>query len=313
MLSVLLTILPVFLILGAGYLAGRVRYVQDNVSDALNNYALKIGVPVLLFMAMVRLDFAKAFHLNMLISFYAGAFTCFAIAIWLSRLVWKRRPGESVSVGFSAVFSNTLLMGYPISLLAFGEVILAPVFGIIALHASLLYAVGMTTMEFVRRDGRGAMATLKNAFRAIMGNSLMIGILLGLLVNVSGIELFEPLEQALDMIRASAIPVSLVGIGIALNRYSISSDFAETLMVCGLALFVHPAVTLLLAHYTFGLDILFVQAAVTLAAMPSGMNIYIFATLYDRAVNLSASVLIIGNILAIFTVPAWLVLLKGLG
>ncbi|MEM9278096.1 MAG: AEC family transporter [Pseudomonadota bacterium] len=313
MLSVFITILPVFLILGAGYVIGRSGYLPDNVADGLNAYALKVGVPVLLFMAMYTLDFSKAFHLEMLISFYAGAFFCFYAGIVLSRMFWGRRPGESVAVGFCAVFSNTLLIGFPIAQLVFGETILAPVFGIIALHASILYTVGMTTMEFARQDGRGVFDTLKAAFSSVIANPLMLGIVAGLICNLIGVNLFEPVERALDMIRLTAIPVSLVGIGIALNRYSISSEFTETLMVCVLALGVHPAIALALSHYVFGLDPLFVQAAVVLAAMPPGMNVYIFASLYNRALNLSASVLVIGNLIAVFSIPLWLLVIRDIG
>ncbi|MEO0329337.1 MAG: AEC family transporter [Pseudomonadota bacterium] len=312
MLSVLITILPVFLILGAGYFIGRIRYLPDSVADGLNAYALKVGVPILLFLAMYRLDFSRAFDWQMLLSFYVGAVFSFYCGIIISRAFWGRRPGESVAVGFCAVFSNTLLIGFPIAQLVFGDTILAPVFGIVALHASLLYTLGMTTMEFTRQDGRPLMETLKAAFTSVMANPLMVGIVIGLLFNLFNIPLFGALENALDMIKATAIPVSLMGIGIALNRYSISKEFAETIMVCFLAMFIHPAITFVLAYYVFDLDILFVQAAVVLAAMPPGMNIYVFANLYQRALGLAASTLIIGNVIGVFTIPLWLILLQSL-
>lgn len=187
-----------------------------------------------------------------------------------------------------------------------------PVFGIIAFHAPVLYAFGMTTMEFARQDGRKLGETLRAAASSIVANPLMIGIMAGLLVNLSGISLFEPLERALDMVRMTAIPVALVGIGIALNRYSISTELTETLLVSCFALIVQPAIVIVLTHYVFGLDALYVQAATVLASMPPGMNIYIFASLYNRAVNLSASTLVIANLLAIFTIPLWLILIKSL-
>lgn len=311
MFSVLLTILPVFLILGTGYLIGRVGYLPQTVSDGLNAYALRLAVPVLLFMAMYRLDFAQAFDTEMLVSFYTGAFFCFAAAIYLARLIWKRRPGESVASGFCAVFSNTVLIGLPISQLAFGEMVLNPVFGIIAFHASLLYTVGMTTMEFARQDGRGIGETLKAAFSSVIANPLMVGILAGIAANFTGLSIPGPAEQALDMIRATAIPVSLIGIGIALNRYSISSDIYETLSVSFLALIVHPAITLFLGMYVLQIEGIFLKAAVILAAMPPGMNIYIFASLYKRCENLAASVLVIANAMAVITIPVWILIIKS--
>ncbi len=312
MLAVFLTVLPVFLILGAGYVIGRFKYLPDPIADGLNTYALRVAVPVLLFLGMYRLDFSAAFNLPMLISFYCGALFCFTAGIILSRMFWKRRPGESVSVGFSAVFSNTVLLGIPISQLAFGEAILTPVFGIIAFHASTLYAVGMTTMEFARQDGRGLRETLTAALSSVVANPLMAGILSGIAFKITGLQLFAPVEQALDMIRASAIPVSLVGIGIVLNRYKISSEFTETLMVSFLSLAIHPTIAFVLSYYVFGLDLFFVQAAVVLAAMPPGMNVYVFANLYQRALRLSASVLVISNIISIFTITGWLIFLQNL-
>ena len=313
MISVLQTIFPVFLLLGAGYMVARLKYLPDTLSEALNAYALKLAVPALLFLAMYRLDFSKAFHGEMLLSFYVGAFSCFFIGILSARLIWKRRPGESVAAGFCALFSNTVLLGIPIAERAFGEVIAAPVFGIIALHASLTYSVGMTTMELARRDGRNLGETFKAAFASIAVNPLMAGIVFGLLANFFGLYIPEPAEAGLDMLATSAIPVSLVGIGIALTRYAIKSELAESLVVSTLALVVHPAITFVLARWVFELPVLYVQAAVLLAAMPPGMNVYIFATIYNRAVGLSASVIVIANMLAIVTTSCWLLILQGLG
>lgn len=312
MLSVFLTVLPVFLILGAGYFLGRVKYLPDAVADALNTYALKVGVPCLLFMAMYNLDFSEAFQLPMLASFYTGAITCFVLGIVLSRIFWKRRPGEGVAVGFCAVFSNTVLIGIPIVQLAFGDAALTPAFGIIAFHASTLYTIGMTTMEFSKQGGRGLGETLKAAFSAVIANPLMIAILTGIIFNLSGLNLFAPLAQALDMIRVTAIPVSLIGIGIVLTRYKISSEFTETLMVSSLSLFLHPLIAFVLSYYVFDLELIYVQVAVIIAAMPPGMNVYIFANLYQRALGLSASVLVIANILSVFTITGWLLFLQSL-
>jgi len=137
----------------------------------------------------------------------------------------------------------------------------------------------------------------------------MIAILAGAFANIFSLWIPSPLEQALDMIRATAIPVSLIGIGIALTRYSISSEMTETLTISFLALVIHPAIALALCM-ALGVEGDFLRAAVVLAAMPPGMNIYIFASIYNRALNLSASVLVIANFLAVFTIPAWIILIQ---
>ena len=97
-----------------------------------------------------------------------------------------------------------------------------------------------------------------------------------------------------------------------LNRYRIKESLGESLTISALALLVHPVIVFVLARWVFDLPLLYVQAAVVLAAMPPGMNVYIFANLYNRAVGLSASVIVIANILSVLSVSAWLLVLQGL-
>ncbi|MEX0954645.1 MAG: AEC family transporter [Rhizobiaceae bacterium] len=309
MLTILITVAPVFFLIAVGYGGVRSGYLPGVIADALNAYAVRIAVPVLLFRALERLDLAAALSPPLLVGFYAGAFTCFAIGILLARHLFKRRPGEAVAVGFAATFSNSVLLGLAILERSQGSEPLTAAFGIIALHAPLIYAVGILTMELMRRDGRSLVGTMRVAGRSIMVNPLMIGILAGAFVNLTGHWLPEPAMAAIDMIAQTAIPVALVGVGAAMTRYRLSADVTEAGMVAALSLLLHPAITFMLVHYVFALPPDMQRAAVTLAAMPPGLNIYLFAVMYDRAVNLAASAFILATIAAIFTVTVWIYIL----
>lgn len=312
MFEILNTILPVFLIMAIGYLAVRSGYLNHEISDNLNAVTVKLAVPVLLFRAIYHLDFEKAIHWQVLASFYSGAIISFLLAATLARGVFKRRPGEAVAVGFCAMFSNTVLLGIPIAERAFGTDILPLVFGVIAFHAPVLYVIGIISMEFARSDGRSARQTLATAMRSILANSLMIGIVLGAILNKLSVTLPTPIEVAVNMIASAAIPIALIGIGAALTRYEMKSEISETVMVSLMSLIVHPAIVFMISHYFLGLPTPFVQAAVIIAAMPPGMNIYIFALMYNRAIALSASSLIGATVASIFTISGWLWLLNQL-
>lgn len=314
MLAILAAVLPVFLVLGAGYASARTGWLKPEISDYLNAYVVRLAVPMLLFRALYSLDLSTALYPPMLAGFYAGAFVSFALGIVLARLVWKRRPGEAVAVGFCAMFSNTVLLGVPIFERAYGPDSLTPVFGVIALHAPLLYATGMLTMELSRRDGRPLPVALKAAAASIVANPLMIGILAGAALNMAGIRLPEFMLAAVNMLAASAIPAALVGLGAAFTRYELKAEFGESLMVSALSLIVHPGVAFLITHAWLGLPPEYVRAAVVIAAMPPGMNVYIFATMYDRAVALSASAVLVATALSVATITGWLAVLgRALG
>lgn len=296
--------------MGIGWLAVKSEYLGDNLADTLNAFTVRLAVPVLLFRAMVNLDFSQAFNIPTLIGFYAGAVFSFIAGIFLARLIWKRRPGEAVAVGFCALFSNTVLLGIPIMQRSYGEEALTPVFGIIALHAGSMYTIGLISMELARADGRPLFETLRIAAKSILSNSLMIGVLSGIAINLSGIPLPEVIMSPVNMLASAALPVALVGIGAALTRYQIKAEFSEALMVSCLSLILHPLIAFIITHMIFGLPIELVRAAVIIGAMPPGMNVYIFAAMYDRAVSLSASAIVIATALSIFTISAWLWLLE---
>lgn len=309
--ALLTIVMPVFLVVGAGYAAVRWRVIAGGSIDALLSFATGIAVPVLLFRAMYRLDLDAAIRWQHLASFYIGSLVCFIGAIVLARLVWKRRPGESVAVGFLAFFSNTVLLGLPIIERAYGVAELQAAFAIVAMHAPFGYLVGILTMEFSRRDGAPLTTALRRTASGMFHNALTIGIVLGLAANLSGLRLWEPVEGAVDMIARAALPVALFGLGGVLTRYSLKREGGEALMASAFSLLVHPFVAWLLAAQVFGLPDAFVRSAVVIAAMPAGVNAYVFAQMYDRAVGTAASGVLLSTLLSVATITFWLAFLGG--
>lgn len=313
MIDIVFAVTPVFILIAMGYIAARTGYLPKALGDSLGAFAAKLAVPMLLSTAMMRLDLASAFSLPVLISFYTGALTCFIVGITLARTLFGRRPGEAVAFGFAATFSNSVLLGVPIVERAFGTDTLEIAFGIIALHAPSLYTIGMITMEMMRRDGKTIGETLTKAGRSIIVNPLMVGIVFGLAVNLSGMPLPEPVMAPLSMLAMAAIPAALVGMGATLTQYKLTADPVETLTAASLSIILHPLIAFVMAYWVFDLPREAVLAVVGIAAMPPGVNIYIFASLYQRAVGLAASALLIATVLSVLTISGWLYALKLAG
>ena len=208
-LQLLNVVMPVFLVIGAGYIAVKLNLFRSSAIDGLMVFTQGFAIPCLLFLNIMRLDFASVFDWRLLVSYYAGAFITFAIAIIGARTFFRRRPGESVAIGFAAMFSNTLLLGLPIMERAFGAASLAGNFAIISIHAPLLYLIGITMMEASRADGRGVAGTANAVIKAMFRNTLMIGLALGFAVNMSNITLPEPLISAAEMVARAALPAAL--------------------------------------------------------------------------------------------------------
>jgi malonate transporter and related proteins len=308
--DLLTVILPVFLVLGAGWLAARTKLIDDGAVDGVMRFAQAFAVPVLLFRGVARLDLGQAFDPGLMGAFYLGVLASYAAGVALARLVFRRSTVDALAIGFAAAFSNTLLLGLPITERAYGPDALAGNYAIISIHAPFLYVIGITAMEWARARGTGLSLRGVSMLigRGLISQPLLIGIVLGLSVNLAGLPLPGVTWAAIDMLAVSAIPAALFGLGGVLNRYRAEGGRATIAMVCGVSLILHPAVTFGLGHL-FGLPDAAMRSAVITAAMAPGVNAYLYANMYGAAPRVSASSVLFGTVACLFTAWGWLQLL----
>lgn len=301
-------ILPVFLVIGAGYLARWRGLFTDTHVDGLMVFAQNFAIPVMLFSAIARLDLGAEFNLGLLGAFYIGALTGFAAGFLGGRFLFNRPLEDSVAFGFTGLFSNSVLLGLAITERAYGVDALASNYAIVAFHAPFCYAVGITVMEIVRAKGTPARNLPGKVARAMFSNALIIGIGLGFVVNLTGLPIPGVVSDAMDLLIRAAIPAALFGLGGVLFRYRPEGDMRAILYLCGVSMILHPIITFSLAK-AFGVDTDGLRSAVLTAAMAPGINAYLFANMYGVAKRVAASTVLIGTALSVFSGWAWLTIL----
>ncbi|ATX66605.1 AEC family transporter [Roseinatronobacter bogoriensis] len=301
-------ILPVFLVIGFGYVARWRNLISDSQVDGVVWFTQTFAIPCLLFVAIARLDLGQEFNWRLLVSFYTGAVAGFALGFWGARLIFKRDWEDCVAIGFVALFSNSVLLGLPITERAYGADALAPNYAIIAVHSPICYAIGITTMELIRNRGGRLRDSAARVFSAMFRNALVIAIGLGFIVNLTGLPMPGVVDQALDMMVRAALPAALFGLGGVLYLYRPEGDLRTIGFVVALSLVVHPAITLGLS-YALGLSTEAMRSAVVTAAMAPGVNAYVFANIYGRAKRVAASSVLIGTAGVIVTGWVWLQIL----
>ena len=72
-------ILPVFLVVGTGYLSVWHKWFNAKNIDSLTTFAQNFAIPCLLFYAIAKIEIGEYFNLRLLVSFYLGALACFII------------------------------------------------------------------------------------------------------------------------------------------------------------------------------------------------------------------------------------------
>ncbi len=305
MQALLDVILPVFVVIGFGYLSVWRGWFSDVGVDGLMKFTQNFAIPCLLFSAIVRLDLGQSFDYKLLISFYSGAAAGFFLGLLGARLIFGRSWEEAVVIGFCCLFSNSVLLGLPITERAYGSEALEANFAIIALHSPFCYGLGITVMEITRAKGQPAPKLFLTVLKAMFSNALILGIGLGFIVNLTGVTLPGPLNEGLNLMARAALPAALFGLGGILVRYKPEGDLRIALYVCAIGLVVHPLITSTLAH-AMSIGPAATRSAVITAAMAPGVNTYIFASLYGCGRRVAASAVLIGTAASIVTAWIWL-------
>ena len=308
MSALLDVIIPVFLIIGFGYCTVWFKLFSTDTIDGLMKFTQNFAIPVLLFDAIAKVDLVNVFDFNLFFSFYAGATAGFLIGLLGSRYIFQRSLEDSVVIGFCCLFSNTVMLGLPITERAYGEEALKYNYAIVSVHAPFCYFLGITVMELVRSTEKSISKKTLVIFKAMFSNALVVGIVLGFLVNILGIELAKTIQASIDMITAVALPAALFGMGGVLYQYRPEGDIGPITMVCLVSLLVHPVIVWI-TGLSSGLTEMQMRSAVITAAMAPGINTYVFANIYGRAKRVASTGVLLSTAFSIGTVWVWLSLL----
>ena len=308
MSALLDVIIPVFLIIGFGYCTVWARLFSIDTIDGLMKFSQNFAIPVLLFNAIAKVDLANVFDLNLFFSFYVGATAGFLIGFLGSHYLFNRPLEDSVAIGFCCLFSNTVMLGLPITERAYGEDALQHNFAIVSIHAPFCYFLGITVMELVKSSEKLILKKSLVILKAMFSNALVVGIVLGFFINICGISLAKSIQASVDMITAVALPAALFGMGGVLYQYRPAGDIGPIVMVCLVSLLIHPAIVWI-TGLNLELSDMQLRSAVITAAMAPGINTYVFANMYGKAKRVASTGVLFSTTLSIGTVWVWLNLL----
>ncbi|WP_299146022.1 AEC family transporter [uncultured Tateyamaria sp.] len=308
MQALLEVILPVFVVIGFGYVAVWRGFFTSQGVDALMKFSQNFAIPCLLFMAIANLDLQASLDIRLLASFYVGAASGFAVGTAAAFYLFKRNIEDSIAIGFCCLFSNSVLLGLAINERAYGPDALAGAYTIIAFHSPFCYGLGITAMEIARNRGQSPLVMVRGVARAMFRNVLVLAIIAGFVVNLGGIPLPGVLRDGLDLVIRAALPTALFALGGVLIQYKPEGDARVIAMVCAVSLILHPAITWSLGTALAVPKDVF-QPGVLTAAMAPGVNGYIFANMYGRARRVAATSVLVATALTVLTAWMWITVL----
>src|SRR5919112_3212853 len=216
MLDLFAIVLPVFGLIGIGYVARQTGFVSERVGEGLSEFVFTLSLPCLIFRTLVRAEIPTVQPWGYWISYFAGVAVVWFLATILGRRFFGLRGVSGVVAGFSAGQANTIFVGIPMILKAYGDEGAVPLFLLIAVHLPVTM-----TLATILAEGRQASPVI--VLRRLFTHPIVVGILAGSACRPIAAHVPAPAWQVLDLLARAAGPCGLISMGIPPRRYRLQT------------------------------------------------------------------------------------------
>lgn len=305
-MSLLIDVLvPVFIMIGLGYVAVWRKLVSEEGLRGLNDFAFYLAMPCLIFAS------ATSEHPGSgptAVVFFTGCLLTYAIGMLLGRLV-LRLPGQEVATfGLNTCFGNTAMIGIPVMLAAYGQAGLAQILAIVGLHSLVLLPLATMVAEIAGRGPARPIPVLRATLMAVARNPIVLAVLLGQAFAFLHIPVPGAIRRFLELAGLAGPAVALFCLGASLIAFQFRRDWAVALLGSLVKLLLMPALVWLLGRW-MGLPPLSHAVAVVAAAMPTGANAFFLSRRYAAGAQRSGATVLLSTLLAVGTVGLLLLLM----
>jgi predicted permease len=307
---VLSSLLPVILLISAGFAAARLGWVRETAVKDLSNLVFFLLMPALLFRTMGRvyveqLDFKP-------VAAYFLAVGVLVVGTFLLQGFNRRAAVLALAV----TYSNAIMIGIALVTLVFGQAGLVTLLTLIPVHslvlltgATVLLELAMASESASGSDRQRWLSSVLKALQNALFHPLTLPLLAGLLFAQTGWVLPPMMEMPLDLLARAFSPMALILVGVTLGFTRVGSHWRGALKLAAVKNILHPMLVygLCLALGVTGLPMAIMVVA---AALPMGANVFLFSQRYGVAQELITASVAVSTVLSVLTLTLALMLVS---
>ncbi len=301
---------PIYLVIALGYAATRAGWFARADMAVFGKFTLQLALPALVFNALSQRSVAEILNVHYLLAYALGSLLVIAGGLFWARRVKGHSLSYSSMMAMGMSCPNSGFVGYPVIALTLG-----PVAGVVlalnmVVENLLLIPLLLAVADAQNQDGQAWQAVLKQTFKSLLRNPLIIAIVLGFVVSLSGVSLPAPVSRTVNLFAQASAALSLFVIGGSLVGLKVEGLRGTVSQVALGKLLLHPlAMTIMVLWLVPVHDPVLRQAAIITGALPM---LGIFTILSQRHGHgaISAATLLVTTVLSFFTLSILLAVLR---
>lgn len=328
MLMIFSAVVPVFLVILAGVLADRLQLVTPETGRSLSVFSINVAAPCLVFHIMCSAPLDKLCEWR----WWAAVLVLQGLFMGVFYLLERRlgrESGPAVVLALSVAFCNAGFVGLPVVINVYdggSEAMAAAGLMMVAANEVVIIAQ-LVLAAWSGRGGEGRDAGRDANFgrrvwlfirRYLLGSSILTATVIGLLVPVLGIPVWQPLDRAFELLGMTAPAVMLFTMGLGLRnslRQALGAGGISWRHQAWLCFWRMAGMPLVFLAVLLALDVEPLWLCVTVIMMSTGSAIFAstLAQLYRAAPGQVSLAVALSNMLSIFSLTACLALLTWMG
>ncbi|AIQ60856.1 AEC family transporter [Paenibacillus borealis] len=295
-----LIILPVFLIMGAGFLGQKLLKLEIR---SISTMALYLMMPFLTFNTFytneINIDYAYMFLFNILL---------ILVLVIVTVVVGKAIKADKSSMSamlLGTAFPNMGNYGAPVILFAFGATAFNYAVITMVIQTLLINTIGI----FIAAYGSEQPTSVKQALLSVVKMPVLYGVLLGVVFQVMPITLPGAIMDGIELIGSASIPTITLLLGMQLAQMKAQQfEFKYVSSITLIRMVVSPLVMAVLVSL-MPVSPMIRNVFILLAAMPIAANTTLLALQFNTRPNLVSYITLVTTLVSLLTVPITLYLL----
>ncbi|WP_263262944.1 AEC family transporter [Pseudomonas sp. RIT-PI-S] len=294
-------VLPVFALVGAGWLTRTYGLLGDAAAFELNRFVVYLGMPALLFQVMATAKWADLHQPGFAAAFAFGSAVVFGCTAWLRRFQSSHLADASLD-GLNSGYANVGFIGFPLCLAAFGPASLPLVTICAIITVSILFGIAVLMVEIALQPEGKLLSTVGKVGYSLLKNPMLLAPLLGVLYAAFAPPLPMGPNRFLTLLANAASPCALVSLGAFIAETKFEIQWPRLSSIVALKLVAQPLLTWIAATYMFDLNHESTAIAVVVAALPTGTGPYMLANLYSRDASITAGSVLVSTVVSMGTI-----------
>jgi predicted permease len=304
-------VLPFFGLILLGFVAAKVRKLDESALGWLNFFIIYVALPALFFKIIGRTPVDQLTRFDFIFTSLGATYSVFALVFLIGRVARHNPVGEATLQGLAAAYGNIGYLGPGLALAAFGEAAALPLALIFAFENLVHFTVAPAFMAFDGHEKRPPLVLARDVALKIVLHPFIIATFAGFLAAFTGFQAPTALQTMIDNLALAAAPCALFAMGVTLALRPLKRVPAEIIYIVPAKLVLLPVFMYLFMSLFGNFPAVWVETALLLSALPTATNVFVIAQQYGFWQERASATVLITTIVSVLTVAALLILLKS--